>query len=222
MKSSKYSSRTFMIGILLSVCIFSQPACSSSSTTSTHDPKGLRFTCDKLYPLEICFDLLRPGCALHGEEENSLPPEASQRVVLQVDDERRVVRSPRDLDQCVTIQGPADALEYARFFSSYRTTHLFDQQRIEIFPGRTKACGLACLPPKLWGSLGLPEATVRETDEGFRVIRSILRRVDQKPGIGIFVEEELITPTGGIRLISSERVQASRDHLLHIGFPMYL
>jgi hypothetical protein len=158
-------------------------------------------------------------------EGESLPAEAEERIVVQRPSGEEVqVHGPTDLAGCVHILSAADALEYLRLFSSRATIHLFDPQRLEVFPGTPgPACWTSCLKPGVWRKLGLSEPRVTSRHDGsFEVARVIMKPEPHDWMPTLYRDVELVKPDGVVEILSERPVKAAPDDLAGLTFPVYL
>jgi hypothetical protein len=130
---------------------------------------------------------------------------------------------PADLAGCVRIVSAADALEYLRLFSSYRTVHLAEPQRLEVFPGPSPDCVLTCLRPRIWRKLGLTPPSVTPRDDGsFEVTRIVMKPEPYDWMPTLYRAVELVKPDGSVEILSETRIPSAPEDLMGLGFPMYL
>jgi len=196
-----------------------------ASAPGPDDANGHRFLCGPQEARQLCLPVVRGGCAVHFLQGESIPPEAGEKVVRfgEAGEEVRV-QGPSGLTGCVRIETAADALEYLRFFSSLSTVHLFEPQRLEVFPGRSGPdCRFTCLAPRIWRRLGLTEAAVTVLKEGsFEVRRTVMKPEPQLWRPTLYRVVERVTRDGAVRTVSEEPVPARLEDLKDLSFPMYL
>jgi hypothetical protein len=134
------------------------------------------------------------------------------------------VKAPSDLVGCVRIETAADALEYLRLFSSSSTVHLFEPQRLEVFPGSSgPGCRFTCLHPRIWRKLGLAEASAVLLEDGsFEVRRIVMKPEPQAWMPTLYRVVERVTRDGAVRVVSEEPVPARPEDLKELAFPIYL
>lgn len=226
------SSSSFRVGALRAagaLCLAGLlDACLGVAGTA-HDYDGDEFLCDG--GSSVCLSLLHPACSVILLEGGSIPPEAEQELVLVTDHDRRTVRGPGDLRGCVSIESPADALKYLRFFSASATVHLFDEQLLEVFRGRRPAylygpsgnCFI-CLPPGRWKALGLVEPKLEEVEGGYVVVRYAVRPATDNPNaINLFRVTHRVSHDGAVELLAEKEVPGlEKRERYGLAFPRYL
>lgn len=179
----------------------------------------------------LCLAALRQECSLVLVEGESIPPQAEQRVVLVSDGVRRTVRGPEDLTGCVSIDHPEHALEYLRFFSSWATAHLFDQQLLEVSRGDRPAylhgpegtCFI-CLPPARWEALSLAPPRVEATRDGFLVTRYAVRPAPEDANASdLYRVVQFVGRDGAVKILSQDPVPGlDPGERYGLAFPRYL
>lgn len=216
----------FGLSWLLFCSILSLTSCSTvdAKTASRYDYNGIRFCCGKIYPMSLCLNFLEAQCKLVVMEGDSIPPEITQEAFIEKGGKRTRVTGPDTLRGCVKIGTPAEALEYARFFTSYWTNHLFQRRELEIFPRLDKRCHSVCLPTEHWHALGLADAEVAEKNGVFVIRRTVMRkdRSSLPFGIAIYKIFEIVTTDGDLAVVSEERLPASDTQLGFLGFPVFM
>jgi hypothetical protein len=210
---------------LVLLLLLSVLGCASAPVGPPPDPNGDRFLCGPRDARSVCLSVpLREGCALRFVEGESIPPEAEERIVVRrPSGEETQVHSPADLAGCVRIASAADALEYLRLFSSFKTVHLVEPQRLEVFPGPSPACVLTCLRSGIWRTLGLTAPRVTPRGDGSFEVRRVLMKpkpYDWMPTL--YRTVELVKPDGSVEVLSETRVRALPEDLADLAFPMYL
>lgn len=178
-----------------------------------------------------CLATLRPECPLVLVDGESIPPQREQRVRLVRDGVRRTVRGPEDLVGCVSIDHPEHALEYVRFFSSWATVHLFDEQLLEISRGGRPAyrhgpdgtCFI-CLPPARWEALNLAPPRVEATRDGFLVTRYVVRPAPEDANASdLYRIVQLVGRDGAVELVTQDSVPGlDPGERYGLAFPHYL
>ena len=213
-----------MRGLLL----LSVLGCASAAGPGGAPPErnGDRFLCGPREARSLCLAVpVREGCAIRFVEGGSIPAEAEERIVVQRPSggEPRV-QGPADLAGCVHITSAAGALEYLRLFSSRSTVHLFNPQRLEVFPGAAgPSCWTSCLKPRVWRKLGLSEPRVTPRDDGsFEVARVVMKPEPHDWMPTLYRAVELVKPDGAVEILSETPVKAAPEDLAGLTFPMYL
>lgn len=195
------------------------------------DPAGLRFRCDDLIGKEICLPVLQPDCKLSiaqerqsrdGRVELSIPPEASQVLMLSCPQLSREVHSPRDLAGHVSIDTGSEALEYLRFFTAMSTVHLFEEKQMEIFLGSDEECFSSCLPSSRRAALELEPTTVEQLSSGFRVSRNIVRPIPSPVNVTAFRTVVDVLPDGMIHPRDEKELALTLEDQARLTFPGYM
>jgi len=178
-----------------------------------------------------CLSVLKPSCSLTLDRGESIPPEAEDRVVLQALGVRRIVKKPEDLAGCVSLNSPQDAIEYLRFFSSWKTVHLFRDQMLEVFEGEKPAyeygpkgtCYL-CLPPNRWRALGLASPKVIVEPGGYLVTRFVVRPSPADSNVSdLYRITQRVSHNGSVSLVDEEPIPGlTRAERFGLAFPLYL
>jgi hypothetical protein len=189
------------------------------------DPDGNRFLCGAQDSRSLCLPVVRGECAVRFVEGESIPAEAEERVVVRrASGEEVRVNSPSDLAGCVHLESAAEVLEYLRLFSSFSTVHLFEPQRLEIFPASSgPACRFTCVSPRVWRKLRLADPSVTSLGDGsFQVTRSVIKPLPQPWMPTLYRLTERVTQDGTVEILSEVPVPAHREDLAGLTFPMYL
>ncbi len=189
------------------------------------DPDGKRFLCGPYDARSVCLSVpFREGCALRFVEGESIPPEAEEKIVVRrPSGEEAQVHGPADVAGCVRVGSAAEALEYLRLFSSFKTVHLVEPQRLEVFPGPSESCLLTCLRPRIWRKLGLTEARVTPREDGsFEVARIIMKPEPHDWMPTLYRAVELVKPDGAVEILSETKIPSAPEDLAGLTFPMYL
>jgi len=195
------------------------------------DIDGSRFFCSS--STALCLSTLEGDCSLGVKDSDptSIPPEAEQVAVLSRGSEHKVVSGPNELAGCVSVASPEDALEYLRFFSSFRTVHLFEDQLLEVFPARRpaylfgpKGTCYTCLPPDRWRDLGLDGPRVESVDDGFLVTRYVVRPAPEDSNASdLFRVTQWVGHDGRVELLAKEEVPGlTPAERYGLSFPHYL
>jgi hypothetical protein len=205
-------------------------ACRSVARSDVHhrDSDGWRFYCDG--GESLCLTVLEAECSLTLIEGESIPPQAEQRVVLISPQGSHDVVGPNDLTSCVSIATRDEAVEYLRFFSSWATVHLFEDQLLEIYRGRPgylhgpEGECFICLPPQRWRDLGLESPQVQETPGGYLVTRYVVRPASDDPNaIDLYQVQQQVDRDGSVTAISqTPHPGLTRPERYGLAFPAYL
>lgn len=216
-------------GAILSAGLLSPCVGVPTSLSRTDPSEGQDYLCDE--GTAFCLTSLRADCSLYLQAGESIPPQAEERLVLIRPGGERFIKSPDDLVGCISIENQAQALEYLRFFSSWRTVHLFEKQLLEVFPGAKPAylygpqssCRL-CLPPHRWRTLGLEPAQVEQTPRGFVVTRYVVRPSPEDLNASdLYRIKQRVGHDGVVELIEQAHVPAlSPRERYGLAFPRYL
>lgn len=148
-----------------------------AGTKPVGDPLGERFLCSDVPTKKLCLLTLLPGCSMTLKPGPGIPSEPDERALLHVGNDTHLVHGPNELKGCVSISTEAQALEYLRFFSSFTTAHLFQDEMLEIYPSSGKGCFRVCLPKDRWSSLKLQGPLIKKMDAGFRVTRLAIKPI---------------------------------------------
>lgn len=197
------------------------------------DYKGLRFRCSSILGRELCLGQLIAGWRLriNSESEESLTQEPYQRVVLEFEDDAlnggeviHQIRKPGDLEGKVQILSEEDALEYLRFFSSYWTYHLFENQQMEILKQvrPDDECLSPCLAQDRWSALGFVEPRITVSDSSYGVTRFVVRPQEGALEIAAYRIRELVTPSGMVRELSAEKIELELEDQARLMFPFFM
>lgn len=201
------------------------------AASSAEDPAGLRFLCDDLVGQNVCLSVLKPDCKLSvvqerrtadGLAELSIPPEASQVLMLSCPELSREVHSPADLAGHVSIDSDSEALEYLRFFSSMSTVHLFEDKQMEIFLGSDEECFSSCLPSSRWAALELKPTAVEPLPSGFRVSRNVVRPVPSPVNVTAFRTVVEVLPDGTVHAHAEKELSLTLEDQARLTFPGYM
>jgi hypothetical protein len=184
------------------------------------DFSGMRFRCGKLTSGNICLSVLIDECSLRIVPGEGIPRAAGEKLVLTRGNQEHVVASPRDLHECVSINTKDEALEYLRFFSAHRMTHLFENRYMEIFQGSDEECMPGrCLPTHRWRKLKLKSVTVKKKGYNFEIRRNIVRPKPHTMHVSAFQITERVTTDGEVSLISEKAVQLEIEDEARLTFP---
>jgi hypothetical protein len=191
------------------------------SRSGNADVLGKRYRCDDIGSADVCLDILSDSCSLVIARGRGIPAEPGSRLVLVEGETARIAKGPNHLVGCVEISTPAEALDYLRFFSSYETVHLFEDQRLEVFE-TDEECFAVCLPTERWQQLGLSEARVEVTEGGFEVTRLLIKPTSCQSRVEVFRVVESVGWDGRVKEISSDPVPVSDEDRLRLSFPHFL
>jgi hypothetical protein len=200
----------------------------AKSDVPQSDYDGWRFYCDA--GGSLCLTVLEEDYSLILTEGESIPPQAEQHVVLMSPQGRHDIMGPNDLASSVSIATRDDAVEYLRFFSSWATVHLFEDQVLEIYRGRPgylhgpKGECFICIPPQRWRDLGLESPQVGETPGGFLVTRYVVRPASDDPNaIDLYRIQQEVGKDGSVKTIfQTQHRGLTRPERYGLSFPAYL
>jgi hypothetical protein len=210
--------RRHLIGLIVIVgTVACQASSPPSSTPRGDDLLGERFRCHSRCESPICLGPLRYGCILSVAFGGGIPSEPNDKLVLIHGDQARLVKRPADLVGCVDIKNGDYALEYLRFFSSYRTVYLFAEEELEAYEGDC----LVCLPSERWEALKLTPPTVMAKEDGFEVARYVFRPTANIPEVQLFRVIQRVGSNGEILTLYSEPLPMTWQDRLTLRFPMF-
>lgn len=205
------------------LCVALALVSSLSAGNASRDPDGARFFCGARPSAGLCLSALRPGCRLEFVRGASIPPEAEDHVLLQSGTQSWKVEGPAQLTGCVSIQSTETAIEYLRFFSSYRTVHMFQRQELEVIERQDGvACTGACISGVSWTKLRLAGPRAAGRGEKFRVTRFVIKPFPKPWKVSLYRVVDEVSRDGGVRRLSERQVTATPDDLGDLNFPMYL
>lgn len=216
-----------MRGLLLLLVLLALGCASvpGSGGGSPPDPNGDRYLCGPREARKVCLPIaFQERCTFRFVEGESLPAEAEEKIVVRRASATEVtVRGPADVAGCVRLTSAADVLEYLRLFSSFATVHLFEPQRLEVYPGASPACRFTCLPPRVWRKLNLAEPVVTPRDDGsFEVARIVMKPQPQYWLPTLYRTVERVKPDGAVEILTETPVPAAPEDLAGLTFPAYL
>ncbi|MEM7819970.1 MAG: hypothetical protein QXD48_04050 [Candidatus Aenigmatarchaeota archaeon] len=194
---------------------------------------GSKYRCSVYDYNSKCINLsvLKKGCTLEFVPGESIPPEATEKIVLKYKDIVKEIRSPDDFAslgcECIYIWNENQALEYLRFFSSYETFYLFDDWKIEIYPAdkyenKDYGCYGFTIPKRLWNKLGLHDPIVEYKEEGFIITRFIIKPIPRPYMPTIFKETVLVERHGKISVLKEEVITSCEKYTEGLGFPNFI
>ncbi len=187
--------------------------------------KGDRFRCPGYDSSSTCITLsiLKECCQLEFFPGDTIPPEASEKVILKKNGIEKEVKGPDDLIGCVNISSPEHAIEYLRFFSSFENVHLFEEQKLEIYPNEgIKDCIGVCMDEKKWKKLGLHHPIIKTEINGFDVIRFIIKPIPYRFFPTIYKERVFVNNIGEVELLEEEFITSCEKYTEGLFFPTYL
>jgi len=167
--------------------------------------------------------MLKEDCHVEFVPGVSIPPEYTEKVVLKKNGLENEVKGPNDLHGCIFLWSASDALVYFRFFSSFNTVHLFEEQKLEIYPrtGHSGCIGV-CLPTSKWKWLRFQEARVVPVGYGYEITRYVIKPIPKAYMPTIFKETVFVGRYGDVRLLKEEEISSHSGDTEGLFFPQYL
>ena len=167
---------------------------------------------------------LMKGCSVSITQKDPqavcIPREACEYLLLRCGREEIPVLTKLDLQGKVEIREPEEALQYLRFFSSKKTYYFFRDPYVEIYPAPEDECISPCLPSERWNELGLHQASVTSTRDGwFEVTRNIVRRDGPAGNPRLYTATEAVSSDGQIELLKQISVPTTRFDEVWLMFP---
>ncbi len=199
--------------------ILAFPVSVPAASYTNDDFEGRRFSCNDPAWVNICLAPLKPGSSLSIAPGRGLPREPDDKLILVSDKQAWVITGPVDLVGHVDIKSEQDALEYLRFFSSFRTVHLFAAGELEVFKGK---CFAVCLSSERWRNLGLSDARVALGEDGFDVTRYVIKPTERIPEVQLYRVLQRVRRDGNVLTLESVPVPLSIGDRLRLSFPRFL
>jgi len=189
------------------------------------DILGGRFICFRKKYENPCIHLsvLKSKCELKLSPGESIPAELTAEVILITMGEKRVIKRPNDLANCVDITSAEKSIEFLRFFSSYETVYLFDEQILEVFPAsESKVCQFVCVNNVIWKKLDLTPAKAIPLGNGFQITRYVIKPFPESWKVSLYRRIEHVEYNGNVDSVLDQKVETSVQDLAGLSFPMFL
>lgn len=168
-------------------------------------------------------EALRPGYQLVRTFPDGVvgtPKENFERLVLKVEKSGQEipVRGPKDLYRYVQIANAKAALQFVRLFTRPDSHYMFENvQRIELGSGGPE---VQTIPPTLAHELDLREPKVSQLENGYQIVRFLLRPETATEPLAILRVTETVDARGRYER-SEETVRAGKEKLSGVFYPVY-